>query len=178
MNVGRPGGTNIDAAGHLPHVWAPGSNIECASSGDSTSYRPTSGTSLGEIPSVSLHHAKSLMLKAHDAATATTAGLAAYFLKLSQDPLNGVDVSTPQKMRDYIMEEAWARKDGMNAIWNGVNAGLVGNHGSACPIRRRGVDAKDPKYASCTGLPMTTSTMTTSAKPSTTKASHQYSCTP
>ncbi len=104
----------------------------------------------------------------HNTATATTAGLAAYFLKLSEDHMSGVDVSTPQKMKDYIIGEAWPRKNNMKAIWNGVNAGLVGDHGAACPIRRRDVDPKGPKYSSCTGLPAA-ATLT---------PKHKYTCTP
>ncbi|KAK2808540.1 hypothetical protein FQN50_004571 [Emmonsiellopsis sp. PD_5] len=112
--------TNTDTAG-LPHVWAPGYQVNCAAAVElEAPYRHGSGTSQGmiKLPSYKVNRFSLTFLFAKKA-SAITAGLAAYFLKLSQIKKK-IDVSTPEKMKHYILDKAWERQDGLKAIYNGA----------------------------------------------------------
>lgn len=58
---------------------------------------------------------------ATSAATAMVSGLAAYFLRLSENSDMNIDVSTPKLMREFMLNKAWGREsDDLKAIWNGL----------------------------------------------------------
>ncbi|KAH9908446.1 peptidase S8/S53 domain-containing protein [Xylariomycetidae sp. FL2044] len=108
-------GMNRDAGRKLPHLHAPGALIKCATyNEDGRTYKGSSGTS---------------------PATAAGAGLAAYLLGL---PQNGMfpdpDVSTPAKLKEYMLELAWARGDdkNMKSFYNGVRPSDAGTSGPVC----------------------------------------------
>ncbi|WEW61610.1 hypothetical protein PRK78_007101 [Emydomyces testavorans] len=133
----------------IPHIWAPGVDIKCATGmvefNRENIYKATSGTSL---------------------ASATTAGLAAYFLGLFRDSKYGVDVSTPQKLKDYILSLAHPRKNNLKVVWNGAYPLEYG----LCPVRPRAVGTQSSGPINCEFPVQTTklgTTLSTAVQPTT-----------
>ncbi|KAK7408694.1 hypothetical protein QQX98_009108 [Neonectria punicea] len=140
-------GTNRDASKGLPHVYAPGVDIQCADF-DPTfgTYRSTSGTSPGKF-----------------IATVAVAGMAAYLIGLGNlQPFAEVDVSTPLKVKELMLEWAWERAPGLRTIVNGVRPADAGISSPACPlVRRQDSDGNFPDLADCSQAESSTTVPTT-----------------
>ncbi|KAJ4190531.1 hypothetical protein NW759_016730 [Fusarium solani] len=61
-------------------------------------------------------------------ATAAVAGLAAYFLALENvGPFPEIEVSSPTKLKEYILSLSWTRAGDMNTFFNGVRPSDAGS---------------------------------------------------
>ncbi|KAI0378558.1 peptidase S8/S53 domain-containing protein [Hypomontagnella monticulosa] len=166
---------NVDIAKGLPHVYAPAVMVQCAH-GQQQGYRTLSGTSQ---------------------ATASVAGLAAYFIGLgNQRPLPEIDVSTPALLKDHIIKLAWPRGNNQNmmSFYNGARPADAGVDGPSCKVvlKRTAKESELPDEEDC-GCPAgqkevpdggdlsgTPTTMQTSTIPNATTAptARKWTCTP